>query len=377
VARPLDEYQRKRDFAATPEPRGAAPASAQGGDDGHEVVGGGRFVIQEHDATRLHWDLRLEHEGVLLSWALPRGLPWDPKRNHLAVHTEDHPLEYLDFEGHIPEGSYGAGDMGVWDVGTYEAEKLDDDKLVVVFHGRRSDGRYALFKTDGRNWMIHRMSPPADPDRRQLPPRFDLVVPAPGPVPDGDGWALETRWHGLRAVLTSSGGIVELESPAGERLTDRFPEVRPVGRVLGYTEVALDGVITAPTGDADRTGASPASAERLARRLAAGSDTTRRKLAHQEPVTFVAFDLLWRDGYPRTDRPWHERRAELDDLDLEGPAWATPSAYVGDPAPVVTAAAGAGLSELVAKRVDAPYDPDLDPPPWRLVAVPPATTDHN
>src|SRR5499426_242819 len=133
--RGLDEYARKRDFERTPEPAGQRR----------------RFVIQQHDATRLHWDLRLEHEGVLLSWALPRGLPWDPGRNHLAVHTEDHPLQYLTFEGHIPDGNYGAGMMFVWDEGTYVAEKLTDSKLTVVLHGRRSEGRYALFQTDGRN----------------------------------------------------------------------------------------------------------------------------------------------------------------------------------------------------------------------------------
>jgi bifunctional non-homologous end joining protein LigD len=151
--RKLDEYARKRDFERTPEPAGA-PA-----DDADEASAGGasaarrRFVIQQHDATRLHWDLRLEHDGVLLSWALPRGLPWDPGRNHLAVHTEDHPLEYLTFEGDIPDGSYGAGMMTVWDQGTYEPEKIEDRKVVVVLHGGRSRGRFALFQTRGRDWI--------------------------------------------------------------------------------------------------------------------------------------------------------------------------------------------------------------------------------
>jgi bifunctional non-homologous end joining protein LigD len=164
VARPLREYDRKRDFDTTPEPRGEGlldPAQSDGPQR--------RFVIQQHDATRLHWDLRLEHDGVLLSWALPRGLPWDPGRNHLAVHTEDHPLQYLTFEGHIPDGNYGAGMMFVWDEGTYVAEKLTDSKLTVVLHGRKSEGRYALFQTDGRNWMIHRMDPPADPSGATRP----------------------------------------------------------------------------------------------------------------------------------------------------------------------------------------------------------------
>ena len=125
----LSEYEQKRDFATTPEP---APA-ASGGTEG------GRFVVQEHHARRLHWDLRLEHDGALASWAVPNGIPDDPKRNRKAVRTEDHPLEYLDFEGEIPEGQYGAGTMTIWDRGTYECEKFRDDEVIVVFHGERRD----------------------------------------------------------------------------------------------------------------------------------------------------------------------------------------------------------------------------------------------
>jgi bifunctional non-homologous end joining protein LigD len=349
--RKLDEYQRKRDFSSTPEPRGAAP----------DAAGTGRFVIQQHSATRLHWDLRLEHEGVLLSWALPRGLPWDPGRNHLAVHTEDHPIEYLTFEGHIPDGAYGAGNMFVWDRGTYQAEKIEDAKVVFTLSGERAEGQYALFQTRGRDWMIHRMTPPVDPGRRHLPEHIDLVVPIPGPRPRRGTatWALETRWRGLRSLLVSSGGVVELSGPDGARVTDHFPELRPVGRVLGYTEVAVDGVVTAPAGDEGR----------LARRLAAGSDSTRRRLARDQPVTFAAFDLLWQDGHPLTDRPWSERREMLEALDLEGPAWTTPSAYTGDPAPMLAAAAESGVTELVAKRTDSAYDPLADPPVWRVVSA--------
>src|ERR671933_1422921 len=108
----LDSYRRKRDFSATPEPTGDAAAAA----DGHTA----RFVVQEHHARSLHWDLRLERDGVLVSWAVPKGIPFDPKRNHLAVHVEDHPLDYIDFTGEIPQGEYGAGAVKIWNKGTYE-----------------------------------------------------------------------------------------------------------------------------------------------------------------------------------------------------------------------------------------------------------------
>lgn len=361
---PLDQYARKRDFDRTPEPSGT-PA-----DDAAERVGAAgedrrrRFVIQQHDATRLHWDLRLEHEGVLLSWALPRGLPWDPQRNHLAVHTEDHPLEYLSFEGHIPEGSYGAGEMTVWDQGIYQAEKIEDRKVIVVLDGHRSHGRYALFQTQGRNWMIHRMDPAEDPTRRHPPERFDLLQAEPAPAPEGEGWALETRWRGLRSVVLSSGGIVGLTSVEGDPIGDHFPEIRPIGRVLGITEVVLDGVLTVPD-----AGASNAEAY-LQRRLEARSDSTRRRLARNEPVTFVVFDLLWLDGHATTGQPWHERRGRLEDLALDDGAWTTPSVYQGDPAPLIGAAGESGVDFLIAKQVDAPYDPSLQPSPWRIFPVP-------
>src|SRR5438034_3858585 len=124
----LSEYEKKRSFERTPEPKGAKSP---------EDPGGERFVIQEHHARRIHWELRLERGGVLASWALPRGVPQAPQENRLAVRTEDHPLEYLDFEGDIPAGEYGAGTMRIWDRGTYAAEKFRDDKVIVELAGER------------------------------------------------------------------------------------------------------------------------------------------------------------------------------------------------------------------------------------------------
>src|SRR3954468_19417640 len=162
----LDRYRRKRDAARTPEPIPDGPLPAGGTDT---------FVIQQHHARSLHWDLRLERDGVLVSWAVPRGIPREPARDHLAKHTEDHPLEYAGFSGEIPAGEYGGGrgdiydrgtsttakggGMTIYDRGTYTTEKWQDDKVVMVLHGSRVDGRYALYRTRGDDWMIHRMDP--------------------------------------------------------------------------------------------------------------------------------------------------------------------------------------------------------------------------
>ena len=147
---PLKRYRDKRDFDKTPEPDGAAAASGTArkrkrAKRAPAEQTAPRFVIHEHSATRLHWDLRLERDGVLASWAVPKGLPPAPKENHLAVRTEDHPLEYVDFHGEIPKGEYGAGTMKIWDSGTYEALKWEPRKIEVALHGERVDARYALF----------------------------------------------------------------------------------------------------------------------------------------------------------------------------------------------------------------------------------------
>lgn len=147
----LATYRKKRDPERTPEPMPGEGARPKGRND--------TFVIQEHHARRLHWDFRLERDGVLVSWALPKGLPTDPKKNHLAIQTEDHPLEYADFEGEIPPGEYGAGVVKIWDRGTYTCEKWDDREIKIVLHGDRARGRYVLIHFRDNNWLIHRVDP--------------------------------------------------------------------------------------------------------------------------------------------------------------------------------------------------------------------------
>ncbi|HEY2813127.1 MAG TPA: DNA polymerase ligase N-terminal domain-containing protein [Acidimicrobiales bacterium] len=344
---PLEEYAAKRDFEATPEPSGERVRSTKGT----------RFVIQQHSATRLHWDLRLERDGVLVSWALPRGVPRDPKENHLAVHTEDHPLEYLDFHGEIPDGSYGAGSMKVWDTGTYETEEWLDRKAVVVFHGRRVTGKYALFATRGKDWMIHRMDPPEDPEHR-LPPRdLQAMTATPGALPRGKDWAFEVEWSGTRALTVNEPGLTIISDGLAREVSSAFPDVRRIGRALGATEVVLDGVITAVDEGS------------IARRLAAKSDSTVRRLARDHPATYVIFDVLWYDGRALDEEPWHTRRDLLDGLGLADDAWSAPAAHVGDGAAMSEAARGQGVKALIAKRTTSRYRSGSQSKDWIRVVL--------
>lgn len=313
-----------------------------------------RFVIQQHDATRLHWDLRLEHDGVLLSWALPRGVPWNPAENRLAVATEDHSLEFLDYEGDAFDAGYGSGRMTNWDRGTYELHKWEPEKVVVTLSGDRAHGKYALFSMrGGKEWLIHRMDPPADPERKPVPIGVPAMRATAGDLPEDGGWIYEPCWRGQRAIVTNDTGRVIITDAAGGNLSLRFPEVRRIGRAIGHLEVILDGVVTpvGPDGEVrfDRAG--------LARRLRIASDSGARNAARRSPVVFMAFDLLWVEGRPITAQPLELRRRQLDDLRLDGPGWRT-TPRLGLEEAVATA------TGVVAKRGDSPYRIGEDTPDW-------------
>ena len=354
----LRAYRRKRDFAATSEP---AP-----GDAAAVPAGAPRFVIQQHDATRLHWDLRLEHDGALASWALPRGIPLDPRDDRLAVHTEDHPLEYLDFHGEIPAGEYGAGTMEIWDRGSYDVHEWSERKVEVTLHGERVSGRYGLHpigRSKGEDaWTIHRLEPPSDPQRVPLPEHLLPMLARLGELPgaeEDERWSYEVKWDGVRALLWSDHGHVRIESRSGREISERYPEMRALGRALGAHELLLDGELVA------LDGAGRPSFELLQRRMHVTREAAIRRLAREQPVTYMAFDLLHLDGRSLLELSYAERRAALDGLALEGPAWRTPRAYGGGGAKLLAATREQGLEGIVAKRLDSRYEPGARSGAWR------------
>jgi bifunctional non-homologous end joining protein LigD len=318
MADKLGEYRGKRDAARTPEPVPGEGPLPRGGDD--------TFVIQEHHARRLHWDFRLERDGVLVSWALPKGVPDDPKTNHLAVHTEDHPLEYASFAGEIPKGEYGGGRVEIWDRGTYETEKWTDREVMVVLHGTRVSGRYVLFATKDRNWMIHRMDPPVDPDATPMPGRIRPVrAERRERLPRRrEAYAYEFAWGGRRLVVFADRGTAHAHDASGKAAK------APAGlaQALGARRAVLDGELT--------------------------------------DVGYLIFDLLYLDGRSLLDEPYTERREALAGLDLAGPHWQT-APWFDDGDAVRQAAREKGLPGVVAKRLDGTYrQASAD---WRLIAV--------
>ncbi|MGH2979474.1 MAG: DNA ligase D [Solirubrobacterales bacterium] len=346
----LGTYRAKRDFRRTPEPQGRKRASAAAG----------RFVVQEHDATRLHWDLRLERDATLVSWAIPNGIPQSPKENRKAVHVEDHPLDYIDFEGEIPEGNYGAGTVKIWDRGTYECEKWEPKKVIVVFHGERLQGRYALFQAGSeKDWMVHRMDPPADPTREPMPERVLPMLAKLGDLPsDERRYGFEIKWDGIRAISYYEPGRFKLESRNLNDITAQYPELRRLGRQLGSRDAVLDGEIVA----FDSRGRP--SFERLQQRMHLTRDAEIRRRAEAVPVSYMLFDVLYLEGHSLIGRPYEERREVLESMELEGQAWRTPHYQRGQGAALLEASAGQGLEGVVAKRLDSRYAPGQRSSAW-------------
>lgn len=390
VVTSLAEYRRKRDRRKTPEPFEGEVETDR--DD----VDGPIFVIQEHHARRLHFDLRLEHHGVLASWAVPKNLPTEPKDRRLAVNTEDHPLGYETFEGTIPKGEYGAGHMTIWDRGWYECEKWREDEIIVWLHGGRVSGRYVLVRTSAEKnqWIVQYMKdqspdsfyggrdnpkssyPEGDkrarsgsgsggsssggsggrssrnsdsanrPDAPPLP-----MIPTAATVtelPD-DKWAFEGKWDGYRVTIATSGagGQARLVSRNGNSmdwLTDGFPGLadaleRPAVIDAELVILGSDGV--------------PDFASLAKQAAAEGQDSSL------PAVELFVFDVLEVDGVDLRTQAW-ERRREV--LDLLAPALTSvdrvhvPAVLDGPGDRALAEAEEFGWEGIVAKRRDSRYE---------------------
>jgi len=341
VAR-LREYERKRRKGATPEPFGGSP-----GTDAP------LFVVQRHDARRLHYDFRLERDGALASWAVPKGIPLEPGQRHLAVHVEDHPLDYAAFEGEIPAGQYGAGTVEIWDRGTYElVDEKPDCGLTVRLAGERLQGLWTLVpaKLDGdeKNWLLLRKQDdgaPAARTRREYAPMLATLADR---VPGGDEWSYEVKWDGYRAIAYVAGGDAVLKSRRGNDLTGRFATVaRALERAVRTPDCVLDGEVCA----LDEQGRSSFSV------MQQGSG----------PLVYYVFDVLESDGEQVLELPLTERRERLAGLlDLRDGVVRLSEAFADGEA-LFEAAREQGLEGVVAKKRTSRYQPGRRTREWLKV----------
>ena len=370
----LEEYRRKRVFSRTPEPE---PEVVKGE--------GNRFFIQRHSARRLHYDLRLEMDGVLKSWALPHGPTLDPAMKRLAVHVEDHPLDYGNFEGTIPAGNYGAGQVTLWDRGTYEwvgdkspPEQWKAGDLKVRLHGQKLAGDFALVRTNrsgGKDWLLIKkkdfaVRPGWDPesDTRSVlqsaadPVALEGAVEAEMPksispmlatlgskLPSGADWLYEVKWDGYRALCFFQDGKVRMLSRRGNPMNAQFPEVaKELLEAVKAETAILDGEIVA----FDENGVP--SFQLLQNRAGFRRSATRKEKPQR--LGFYAFDLLYLNGYDLRTCALIDRRQLLSSIILPNETVRFSEHFTGRGDELMRAIREKGLEGLVAKQAQSRYE---------------------
>jgi len=378
----LDEYSRKRKFDKTPEP---GPDLAQA----PEL----RFCVQRHHARRLHYDLRIEVGGTLKSWAVPNGPSLDPAVKSLAVHVEDHPVEYSTFEGNIPKGNYGGGSMMLWDAGTYRLlgegsaeEQLARGDFKFHLNGEKLRGDYALVRMkdrktggEGNEWLLIKkkdafVRTPYDIEehgwsvksgRTQEEIALELAAKPIGKMPStivpmlaqlssdlpsGDGWLYEIKWDGVRSMAFIEEGKVRLTGRKGNDISRSYPELAGLAEWVGGRSVILDGEI-AVLDDKGRP-----SFERIQPRIMAVDAGAIRQHMSSRPAIFFAFDLLYLDGRDLRGTPLLERKQKLATILTQSNIVRLSEHFDGHGAELLNAARQQSLEGVVAKRADSFYE---------------------
>jgi bifunctional non-homologous end joining protein LigD len=329
----LGEYKRKRDPKQTPEPFSSRRKGTK------DPI----FVVQRHDARRLHYDFRLERDGALASWAVPKGVPLEPGQRVLAVHVEDHPLDYATFAGEIPKGNYGAGTVEIWDSGTYElVEEKRDGGLTVRLHGKRLEGTWTLVpaKLDGdpKNWLLIRKRDEAASSRAVRNDYRPMLATLADKLPTGDDWVYEVKWDGYRALGYVRGGEPRLVSRNGNDLTQRFPDVaKALAKAARSPECVVDGEVCA----LDEKGRPSFSAMQQSK--------------PGTPIVYEVFDLLEVDGVPILDLTLLERRERLEALLDARQKTVQVSGFFDDGQALYDVAVAQGLEGVMAKRRGSQY----------------------
>jgi bifunctional non-homologous end joining protein LigD len=382
----LATYRSMRDPAKTPEPVPGGPPDGQ--QDGF------RFVIQEHHARRLHYDVRLEHDGVLASWAVPKAPPSDPKINHLAVRTEDHPMEYLTFHGSIPKGQYGAGDMRIWDTGTYRLHKWREGKEVIVtLFGQPGGGlggvrKFALIHTGSgdsqpeKNWLMHLMeTDPEDMEARpgpveglgsadeiDFPEQVDPMLATltdDAHFGDESGWAFEMKWDGVRTVGYLAAGRVKLLSRKGRDDTQAYFDVADELSKIKVKTAILDGeVVVTDTAGRPNFGL-------LQHRINLTKPADIERAAKTYPAQLMLFDILELNGQSLIKKAYEERREILENVipPEPGSRIQVPPIFEGDLRAALATADQLRLEGVVAKRHNSIYQPGRRTHTWLKIKL--------
>ena len=345
----LQKYSKKRDFKKTPEPGG-------------EVIPGkgNSFVVHRHHASRLHYDLRLEKDGVLKSWAVPKGLPPFPGVKRLAVQTEDHPMEYLKFEGKIPKGQYGGGDMWVYASGKYEITKDKKDGFYFRLHSTMVSGEYRIYKIKDKEFLLERV------DRPQVDWIHDAVEPmlanARKDVPVSDSFAYEVKWDGIRVMVSLDEGRVTLRSRNNMDLTPKFPELLNAEKSFRATCGLFDGEIVCLDDDG-----KPVFKD-VIHRMQRSAEGDIQRAMKKYPSYCYLFDVLYLDGREVVNEQLARRRDWLKDAIKKETSYRL-SEIVEDGEALFAAAGQLGLEGIMAKDKNSKYFPGKRSDTWYKIKI--------
>ena len=345
----LETYAKKRDFDRTPEPAAHVIDEA-----------GNNFVVHRHHASRLHYDLRLEQDGVLKSWAVPKGLPPHPGVKRLAVQTEDHPREYLTFDGRIPKGQYGAGDMWIYALGKYQITKEKKDGFYFRLSSREITGEYRIYQIKPKEWLLERVdTPQIDYLHGNIQPMLSENATEP---PEGPEYVYELKWDGIRAMVYLDEGTIRIVSRNQNDITNRFPELLSAEKAFRATCAVFDCEIVS----LDAQG-KPIF-KKVINRLMTTGEATIAKLARSNPVNCYIFDCLYLDGRPLVNEPLMKRREwMIDAVRMDSPYRV--SEVVDDGRALFEAAKAHGLEGIMAKVRDSKYLPGRRSPSWLKIKV--------
>ncbi len=333
----VSEYGRKRRFDKTPEPR---PVVTTGE--------GNSFVIHRHHASRLHYDLRLERDGVLKSWAVPKGLPPHPGVKRLAVAVEDHPLDYFNFEGTIPRGQYGAGRVWIFACGKYEITKDKKEGFYFRLGSREINAEYRLINTRGKDWLLERVEATQTDWLKE--PIAPMLAQARSELVESAEYLYEVKWDGIRALISIDDAAMTIRSRSGRDITGLFPELQESRTAFIVTNAVFDAEIVCLRPDG-----TPSFEETIKRlRHPAESGIARARARH--PAVCYVFDCIYLDGRPLVNEPLVKRREWMaDSLKPDSPMRL--SEAVDEGTDLFRAATELGLEGVVAKRKDSPYLP--------------------
>jgi bifunctional non-homologous end joining protein LigD len=290
----LESYEQKRDFKKTPEPEARILEGS-----------GTSFVVHRHHASHLHYDLRLEQDGVLKSWAVPRGLPPHPGVKRLAVQTEDHPMKYLTFDGVIPKGQYGAGEMWIYALGKYQITKDKKDGFYFRLSSKEVNGEYRIYKIKAKEWLFERVdTPQVNYLQDEIEPMLSGSAVRP---PVGDNFIHEIKWDGIRALISVEDGQVRIRTRNQNDVTKQFPELTVADKSFRATCGLFDAEIVC----LDKSG--KADFKKVIHRLMSTGETTIQKNVKTSPVYCYVFDCLYMDGRSLIHEPLVKRREWLKD----------------------------------------------------------------